>query len=330
MRVVIVGASGNVGSAVIRALSAEPRVTSVVGLARRHPDWALPKTEWVSADIAVDDLVPLVRGADVVVHLAWQFQPTHDPYLTWTTNAVGTARVLDAVSEAEVPALVYASSVGAYSPRDDDTPVDEDWPTHGWPTAAYGREKAYTERLLDTFVHAHPERRVVRFRPAFIFQESSAMQQRRLFAGALLPTQIGHRGLVPVLPWPQGLRFQALHADDAADAYRLAVIESVAGAFNLAADPVITGERMAELLDARLVPVPSQLVRRSIGSAWHARLLPASPDLFEMAMRLPVMSAARATNELAWSPRHGADDAIREFLEGLRHRASGPTPPLAA
>ena len=156
------------------------------------------------------------------------------------------------------------------------------------------------------------------------------MQQRRLFAGALLPTQLGRRGLVPVLPWPQGLRFQALHADDAADAYRRAVIEPVAGAFNLAAEPVITGERMAELMDARLVPVPPRLVRHSIGSAWHARLLPASPDLFDMAMRLPVMSTGRAAKELAWTPRHAADDAIKVFLDGLLHKAPGPTPPLVA
>jgi UDP-glucose 4-epimerase len=330
MRVVIVGGSGNVGSAVVRALSAEPRVTSVLGVARRRPDWTPPKTEWITADVATDDLTPLLWGADVAVHLAWLFQPTHDPSTTWATNAVGTARVLDAVSEAEVPALVYASSVGAYSPKDDDTPVDEVWPTHGWPTAAYGREKAYTERLLDTFIHAHPDRRVVRLRPAFIFQESSAMQQRRLFAGALLPTQLGRRGLIPLLPWPQGLRFQALHADDAADAYRRAIVDSVAGVFNVAADPVITGERMADLLGARLVPVPPQLVRRCIGSAWHAHLLPASPDLFEMARRLPVMSTARAAGELGWSPRHGADQAMSVFLDGLRQKASGPTPPLAA
>jgi hypothetical protein len=30
-----------------------------------------------------DDLVPHFRGADAVVHLAWLFQPTHDPATTW-------------------------------------------------------------------------------------------------------------------------------------------------------------------------------------------------------------------------------------------------------
>ncbi len=37
MRVVVVGASGNVGTAVLRRLAEEPVVTSVVAVARRVP-----------------------------------------------------------------------------------------------------------------------------------------------------------------------------------------------------------------------------------------------------------------------------------------------------
>ena len=48
-----------------------------------------------------------------------------------------------------VGAVVYASSVGAYSPSPKDRAVDEGWPTDGWPSAAYIREKAYLERVLD-------------------------------------------------------------------------------------------------------------------------------------------------------------------------------------
>ena len=330
MRVVVVGASGNVGSAVVRALSDETQVASIVGVARRQPQWSPQKTQWVVADITGDDLAPALDGADVVIHLAWQFQPTHDPYVTWETNVIGTARLLDAVNRAEVPALVYASSVGAYSPAADDEPIGESWPTHGWPMAAYGREKAYVERLIEAHVVQHPDRRVALLRPAFIFQTESASQQRRLFAGPLLPRRLIRPQLVPVVPWPRGLRFQALHADDAGDAYRRAVIEPVRGAFNIAADQIVTGEHVAQLLNARLVELSPEVVRASMWSGWHARLVPASPDLFDLARRLPIMSTQRARTELGWSPRRSGPDAIADFLHGLSHRAGGPTPPLAA
>ena len=330
MRVVVFGASGNVGSAVVRALGQEPQVNAIVGVARRRPDWVPPKTAWVSADVARDDLQRIVRGADAVVHLAWQFQPTHDPYATWESNGIGSARLLDALGEADVPVLVYASSVGAYSPNLDDDPVDETWPTHGWPAAAYGREKAYVERLVDAYVARFPDRRVVRLRQAFVFQTESASQQRGLFAGPLLPGRLIGRGLMPILPWPHGLRFQAVHADDLADAYCRAILDPVRGAFNIAAEPIVTGERLAALLRARLLPIPPQLVRGSMWGAWRAHVLPAPPELFEMALRLPVMSTRRAGAELGWSPRHSGIDAVSAFLDGLRQGARGPTPPLSA
>src|SRR5215217_255892 len=115
-RVVVVGASGNIGTSVIQALGAEPEVGTVVGVARRRPLWTAPKTEWVTADVAEDDLTGVFDGADVVIHLALLFQPTHQPTITWRSNVIGSVRVFEAVSRAKVPALVYSSSVGAYSP----------------------------------------------------------------------------------------------------------------------------------------------------------------------------------------------------------------------
>jgi nucleoside-diphosphate-sugar epimerase len=116
-RVVVIGASGNVGTSVLEALSRDPEVGSIVAVARRTPrDWTRPKTTWRQADVGTDDLVALVRGADAVIHLAWLFQPTHRPATTWQNNVIGSIRVFDAVASAGVPVLIYASSVGAYSP----------------------------------------------------------------------------------------------------------------------------------------------------------------------------------------------------------------------
>lgn len=239
MRVVVVGATGNVGTSLLSALEAEPSVTSVIGVARRMPGWRPGKTDWRQADVRRADLQEIFSGADAVVHLAWLFQPTHDPVATWNTNVLGSIRVFEAAARAGVSTLVYASSVGAYSPGPKDRPVDESWPTHGWPGAAYGREKAYVERVLDTFERDHPGIRVVRLRPGFIFKREAATEQRRLFAGPLLPQRLVRPETIRFIPDIPGLSFQALHTADAAEAYRLALTRAVSGAFNLAADPVM-------------------------------------------------------------------------------------------
>ena len=329
MHIVITGATGNVGTSVIEALAADATVTSILGLARRLPRWQAPKTSWARADVAHDDLAPHLRGADAVVHLAWLFQPTHDPVTTWRSNVEGSMRVFAAAADAGVRTLVYASSVGAYSPGPKDRPVDEGWPTHGWPAAAYTREKAYVERVLDTFERDQRDMRVVRLRPGFIFKRESATEQRRLFAGPLLLNGLARPGLIPAVPDLAGLRFQALHSADAGEAYRLAVTRDVRGAFNLAADPVIDAEQLAELLGARTFPMPAGPLRAVLATAWQLHLLPASPHLFDAVLQLPIMDVTRARTELGWSPRHGALDAIRAFLDGLQQGAGMDTPPLA-
>jgi UDP-glucose 4-epimerase len=336
MRIVITGATGNVGTSLAASLARDDRVTSIVALARRLSRMPADegKTVFTQADVAVDDLRPLFDGADVVVHLAWLFQPTHRPLVTWRANAVGSQRVFEAAAASGVGALVYASSVGAYTPLPerrvaDDRRVPESWPTHGLPTSAYGREKAYVERLLDAFEVQHPDVRVVRMRPGFIFKRPSATEQRRLFLGPLLPNALVEPGRLPVLPLPAGLRFQAVHADDVAEAYRLAVTGDVHGAFNLAAEPVIDGERLAEMLDTRLVRAPRLLARAAVAAAWHAHLIPADPALLDLVLGLPLLDTSRAHQELGWTPERSAIEAVREMLEGMAQGAGGSTPPLA-
>jgi nucleoside-diphosphate-sugar epimerase len=328
VRVVITGATGNVGTSLVEALSRESAVEAIVGVARRRPEWTAPKTTWIEADAARDDLAPTFQGADAVVHLAWVFQPTHDPLFTWRNNALGSMRVFEAVAAANVPSLVYASSVGAYSPAEGAGPVEESFPTHSLPTAAYGREKAYVERALDIFEVRHPECRVVRLRPGFIFKRNSASQQRRLFAGPLLPSFLARPALIPVVPALAGMQFQALHTEDAAAAYVLAVLGDVRGAFNVAADPVLDPATLGELLGARPVPLPVAAARAAMAAAWHLHVIPAEPALLDLVLSLPVMDTTRARTELGWTPRHTATEAVAEFLAGLRTGAGMPTPPL--
>jgi UDP-glucose 4-epimerase len=329
MRVVVLGATGNVGTALLRALADEDRVTQVVGVARRLPTTAAPKTTWAQADIAHDDLEPLFAGADCVVHLAWLIQPSRNESITYATNVRGSARVFAAAGAAGVPALVYASSIGAYAPGPKDRFVDESWPTTGTRTSFYARHKAAVERELESFEASHPETRCVRLRPGLIFQRPAATGIRRLFAGPFLPSPLVRPDLIPVVPRHPRLRVQALHADDVADAYRRAIVtDGARGAFNVAADPVIDGDMLGRLLDARPVNVPGRLLRALATLSWRARLQPSEPGWLDMGLSVPLMDTSRARDELGWTPRHGADDALLELLDGMRAGAGHPTPPL--
>src|SRR5919202_517044 len=261
MRVVVLGASGNVGTSLLERLASDSDVESILGLARRRPQLDVPKTDWAEADVASTALVPLLGGAEAAVHLPSLIQPARDRRHLWRVNVDGSSRVFRAVAEAGVPALVYASSVGVYSPGPKDRLVDESWPREGIRSNGYSREKAEVERRLDVFEREHPSVRVARLRPGLIFKREAASGIRRLFAGPFLSSPLMRPGLLPLFPDVPGLRFQAVHSLDVGEAYRLAVTSDARGAFNLAAEPVLDPPTLAGALRARLVPVPQRLLR---------------------------------------------------------------------
>jgi UDP-glucose 4-epimerase len=318
---------GNVGTSVLRALADEPEVHEIVGVARRRPSLELPKVGWARGDIGIDDLAPVLKGADAVVHLAWRIQPSRR-LNELHTNVHGSMRVFEAAARAGVRSLVYASSIAAYSPGPKDQRVDESWPVEGIPTSFYSRHKAEVERRLDRFEREHPRVRVVRFRPALIFQRASAQEQRRLFAGPFVPSPLLRRGLVSAVPAVRGLRFQALHAADAADAYRRAIVGAAHGPFNIAAEPVLEADAFATALSARPLYVSPRTARHVMELTWRMRLQPSPPGWLDAGMMAPLLDTTRARTELGWEPRRGALDTIREHLEGIRERAGAQTPPL--
>jgi UDP-glucose 4-epimerase len=331
MRIVVTGATGNVGTSVVAALAADSRVTEIVGLARRRPRLQSPRTTWVQADIVTAPLAELFAGADAVIHLAWLIQPSRDEATLEAVNLTGSKRVFEAAAQAGAGALVHASSVGAYSKGPDDRAVDESWPTEGTPSSFYARHKAAAERALDELEVAHPDLRVVRLRPALIFKREAASEIRRLFAGPLLPSPLLRPGLLPVLPLPAGLRVQAVHADDVGEAYRLAATDERArGAYNVAADPVLDAATLARALGARPVELPVGAVRTAADLSWRLRLQPTPPGWLDMGMSVPIMDSGRIRRELGWEPRHAADETLLELIEGIRESAGAPTPPLEA
>jgi UDP-glucose 4-epimerase len=329
MRVVVVGATGNVGTSVLHALATEPSVDSVLGVARRLPATNFAKTDWAAADITRDPLEPLFSGADAVVHLAWLIQPSRKLDLTRAVNVDGTSRVFRAAGKASVGALVHASSVGAYSPGPKDRAVDESWPAGGIETSFYSRHKAETERLLDRFEAEFPSVRSVRLRPGLIFKREAAQEIRRYFAGPFLPSPLLRPGLIPVVPDVPGLRFQAVHSLDVGEAYRLAVVDPRArGAYNVAADPVLDPDELSSLLGARKVKVSAAALRRAASLTWRLRLQPSPEGWLDMALGVPIMDTARVRSELGWEPRRSSGGALLDLLAGMRDRSGADTPPL--
>ncbi|QDW61223.1 NAD-dependent epimerase/dehydratase family protein [Oerskovia sp. KBS0722] len=343
MRVVVVGASGNVGSALLRRLAGDPVVTSVVGVASRVPradgsSTVVPPfdtAEWARCDLTDPEEVVASRlagafvGADAVVHLAWAIDPAHDREELARVNVEGTRRVAAAAARAGVGHLVVASCASACSPAFDDTPRDEYWPTAGIAGSVSSAQKAEVEEILDRFSAEHPGVVVTRVRAPFTFQRDAASEVSRLFFGKLLPAPLRRKGHLPTLVWPRGMRLQVVHADDLADAYLEILVGRHAGTFNVAAPDVLTGPDVAAIVSqGRLREVSPGALRRAVALAWAARLVPLDPGWFDVALAVPVLDTSRARRLLRWAPVHDARATVTEVVGGLVEGAGTQSPPL--
>jgi nucleoside-diphosphate-sugar epimerase len=335
MRIVVVGATGNVGVALLRALKDRPEVDHIVGIARRPPGNDEPadrgyggKVSWVAADLMSDDLDAAFEGADAVVNLAWRIQPARRRSQLHLTNVHGSRRVFDATLVSGATTLVHASSVGVYAPGPKNRAVDESWPHTGIATSSYSRDKATVEAMLDRLEATHQGLRVVRMRPALIFQRDAGTEIAKYFLGPLVPRSLVRPRWLPVVPLPEELRFQAVHTDDVAAGFVAALTSDVRGAFNLAADPVLDSTRLAELFHARPVNMPLPVMRAMASASYGLRLQPTDAGWVDMAALTPLMDTTRARTELGWQPRMSADAALLDLTDGIQEKATGPTPAL--
>lgn len=336
-KIVITGASGNVGTGVLRALTKALPGTQLVGICRRPPAAraAHDPVTWRAVDLsacsAADDLAPAMQGADVVIHLALALRPPDDEEYLSRVNVAGTDAVLAAMATAGVRQLIYASSLGVYAPGATD-PVTEDWPCTGQPTSSYSRDKVAAEKLVDEFAQSHPEVAVARFRPTLVVQRESAWEVQTLYLGPLVPRALfgllRRRGL-PVVPLPAGIALQFVHADDVGEAVVRMVQTRATGAFNLAAD-ILDARALAGLIGGRPIAVNPRLVRGVVTALHAIHAVAVTPGWYDVAMNSPTMDISCARDELGWSPTRSSTVNARELIDGLADGAVGSSPAMGA
>jgi nucleoside-diphosphate-sugar epimerase len=328
MRVVITGASGNVGTALLRRLAAVAEY-DLVGISRRRPPQVAPydTAEWHEIDIAAphagDALQTAFRGADAVVHLAWLIQPSRDREAMRRTNQDGTAAVARAAVDAGVPHLLHQSSVGAYAPGHGRT-VDESWPVTGIPTSMYSVDKSAAEA---TVAAVADQLTLTVTRPCLIFQADAASEIKRYFLGRALPHLLLRRGVLRFAPLPREISFQAVHADDVAAAFDVLLRERAAGAFNIAAPPVIDRDVFGEIFGGVGPALPLPAVRALASASWRARIQPTEPGWLDLAAQSPTLDTARL-DALGWRPARDGREVLSAFVDALRRGSGHPGPLL--
>ena len=238
--ILLTGATGTVGSALLRRLTAEGRpVRALVRDQRRLGD------QRVRVQIALGDLADppsfrnALRGVDTVVHLAASIRDQPLASIE-ELNALATLRLVRAAERAGVERFVFFSAMNA---------------THHSRTRFFRAkalaEEAVEESSLSTLI----------FRPSIIYTPGDPWL-----------TLLDRLARLPAVPISGSgrARFQPVWADDVADAVMAALSNGAAAGFELAGPEVLSyNDIVRTVLRAggrrrRLLHVPLPLVRASL------------------------------------------------------------------
>jgi UDP-glucose 4-epimerase len=334
MIVAVTGPTGDIGRALLRRLDADPAVDQVLGMARRPFDPAARgwrKTEYRQGDVTDQGSVrDLVKGADVVVHLAFAILSASDA--THELNVTGSRRVFEQAARAGAGRICYASSVAAYGFHDDNPDwLTEDVPPRGSPEHPYSQQKAEVESVLGQVLLRHRSTVAYVFRPCIVAgPEAQTMLQEIPYvrAGEALPEPVARLlrslpAVKPVIPDP-GTRFQLVHEQDVARAF-------VGGArglgepgpYNLAGDGTLTMSDLADELGWYSVPFPRLAVEATAEVASRMPLVPASAAWLHSVRKPVLMRTERARRLLRWRPQYTARRTLEAMVSRFRERAAG-------
>jgi hopanoid-associated sugar epimerase len=155
-RVLITGASGFVGSAVLRALGGRGlRLRALVRSTSPRVNLADIDCEIVEGDIRhTADVCHALDGVKQLYHVAADYRLwARDPHDIIRANLEGTRTVMEAALSRAVERIVYTSSVATLRAPDTPNPIDETAPlAEGEGIGAYKESKVVAERLVERLV----------------------------------------------------------------------------------------------------------------------------------------------------------------------------------
>jgi UDP-glucose 4-epimerase len=317
MRYVITGGSGYIGTRLVDLLSRREDTERIVICDVVPPRGGYkPKTEYDRLDVRDRAAVRSVlerSKADVVVHLAFILNPSHDEHFMYDVDVNGTHNVLEAAADAGTRQVLVTSSAAAYGAfPDNPVPLTEDDPVRGVPGFSYARDKTESDRLCQLWAKTYPERVMTIVRPCIVFGPNVDNHMVRLWTKQPFAVDAG--------TLDQGYQF--VHEDDLVEGIAGLLLGRHAGAFNIAAPDPVTGRECAELIGTPIRKMPLRAYRALARAMWRARLSEAPPGEIEFSLYPWIVSTEKLERRTGWSPAHTS----RETFE-ITMRAHGKLPP---
>ncbi|MGH8933760.1 MAG: NAD-dependent epimerase/dehydratase family protein [Egibacteraceae bacterium] len=304
--IAVVGAGTLVGRAVLSRLQREPSVQEIVAVDLGEIDMPVGTLRLGSHE----RLLPqAIEDAEVVVHCGLEAtEPEWEGGGTTLARTVeGTRTVLEAAAKIGVRKLAVVSSAMVYGAHPDNPlPLDEQAALRADPDLPYAYRFMLAERLVEEWAGENPGVTVTVLRPALTWAAGADIGMSRHLASPRVP-----------LVGDQSAPLQLVHADDVAEAVRLAVTRDLPGYYNVAAGGWLPVSEMLALLGRRSVTVPEATAYGAVRWLWKHRLWHLPPTALPYLMYPWVVTSERLA-DLGWSPEWSNRELLRMFAREHR------------
>ena len=306
MKVLITGAAGDIGTRLVKILSANTSV-DLFTTALDSLGYEANSTHKVF-DVRNDDFIQWVEDIkpEVIIHLASIIQlpesmTTEDAH---DVDVKATERLLQASVKIGVKKFVVTSSGAAYGYWKDNADwLTEDMPVRGNDDYFYSSHKRQVEEIMAKYRKEHPELKQVVLRPGTVLGPNFQNPITNMFSKNIISGIAGSDS-----------PFVIIWVDDLVEYLIESALTDVEGVYNVAGDGTLSLKNIAKRLNKLYLPIPPTFLRFMLSILKPLGLSQYGPEQVKFIEFRPVLSNSKIKAAFKHQPGKSTAQAFESFL----------------
>jgi UDP-glucose 4-epimerase len=306
--VAITGINSYFASTVLPKLEADPEIDKIIGIDVSPWEGGFDKVDFYKEDIRSTRLIDILKGVDVLYHLAFIVGEIRDKNKTNDININGSKNVFTACAQNKVNKVIYTSSMTVYgSHKDNPIGFKEDSPFAANDDSYYNTAKVQVENFVSEYFKDHPEITLTILRAALLVGPN--MNTNNMFSKLWS---------MPVSALSMGCNShnQLIHEEDLGEALYLSYKKDLPGIYNVGADDAVPTRWCFKAAGVAIVPLPSFLLKFVANVGFRLRLFPASQGWASLSEYTIYAISHKFKKACGWEPKYSSKEAFLDYLKG--------------